>query len=82
MADAEYLFLEVYVQESKMVLGVVFCPPAIDYFSSLEMVLESLGPEYAPHVIKGDFNTDPTHESNLAKTNSFPFIIVYCWNVM
>ncbi|XP_028025702.1 uncharacterized protein LOC114239610 [Bombyx mandarina] len=56
--SAEYLFLEVWVKGVKTLLGVVYCPPSVDYFSSLDSILESLGSDYAHHIIMGDFNTD------------------------
>ncbi|XP_022836858.1 uncharacterized protein LOC111364232, partial [Spodoptera litura] len=62
---AEYLLLEVCVQGVKIVIGVFYCPPSVDYFTEFESVLESLGSEYAHHVIMGDFNT------NLLVHNSF-----------
>ena len=57
-ASAEFLFLEVCVRGAKIVLGVVYCPPTVDYFTEFESVLESLGSEYAHHIIMGDFNTN------------------------
>ncbi|XP_026746904.1 uncharacterized protein LOC113508137 [Trichoplusia ni] len=57
-ATAEFIFIEACVNGAKIVLGVVYCPPCVDYFSSIEPVLESLGSEYQHIVIMGDFNTD------------------------
>ena len=58
IASAEYRFVEIYVKGVKTLLGVVYCPPAVDYFSDLELALEAVGSEYAHCVIMGDFNTD------------------------
>lgn len=69
---AEYLFLEVRVKGVKTILGVVYCPPSVDYFSDLESALESLGSEYVHHIIMGDFNTDlltPTSPRTLKLQN-------------
>lgn len=57
-ASPEFIFLEVCLKGAKCVLGVIYCPPSIDYFSSLESILESLGSEYTHHIIMGDFNTN------------------------
>ncbi|XP_063897719.1 uncharacterized protein LOC135118779 [Helicoverpa armigera] len=57
-ACAEYLFLEVSVKGAKAVVGVVYCPPSVDYFTDFESVLESIGSEYAHYIIMGDFNTN------------------------
>lgn len=57
-SSAEFLFLEICTKGAKAVLGVVYCPPNVDYFSSLDSILESLGSEYSHHIIMGDFNTD------------------------
>lgn len=56
--NPEYLILEIAVKGVKAVLGVVYCPPAIDYFSSLESLFESVSSEYKHHIVMGDFNTD------------------------
>ncbi|CAK1588724.1 unnamed protein product [Parnassius mnemosyne] len=68
-ASAEFLFLEVCVKGAKLILGVVYCPPSVDYFSSLETILESLGSKYSHHIIMGDFNTDllTPHSSRSSK---------------
>ncbi|XP_047027196.1 uncharacterized protein LOC124635360 [Helicoverpa zea] len=58
LPSAEFLFLEVSVKGAKAVVGVVYCPPSVDYFTDLESVLESLGSEYAHYIIMGDFNTN------------------------
>lgn len=56
--SAEYLFLEVLVNGSKVALGVVYCPPNTDYFSSFECALDSVSTTYSHIIIMGDFNTD------------------------
>ncbi|KAJ8732167.1 hypothetical protein PYW08_014897 [Mythimna loreyi] len=56
--SAEFLFIEVCVKGAKAILGVAYCPPTLDYFTEFESVLESLGSEYAHHIIMGDFNTN------------------------
>lgn len=64
--SAEYLFLEVLVMGVKVLLGVVYCPPSVDYFSSLESALDSICFSYSHHIIMGDLNTDllkPTSHS-------------------
>lgn len=63
-ASCEYLFLEVHVGRAKAALGVVYCPPATDYFSNLELALESLSSQYTHHIIMGDFNTDLVNHSS------------------
>lgn len=55
-ADAEFLFLEVDFG-IKLILGVVYCPPNVSYFASLESVLESLMSNYTHFLIMGDLNT-------------------------
>ena len=42
----------------KLYLVLFYCPPTVDYFTELKSVLESLGSEYAHHIIMGDFNTN------------------------
>lgn len=54
----EYLFLEIVVYGVRPVLGVVYCPPAVDFVSSLTLVLDPLATDYVHHIIMGDFNTD------------------------
>lgn len=54
----EGLMLEVDVRGVKAILGVVYCPPAINYFSHLEILFETFSTEYKHHIIMGDFNTD------------------------
>ncbi|CAG9132815.1 unnamed protein product [Plutella xylostella] len=56
-APAEYLLLELNLG-CKVLLGVVYCPPTNDYFSSLESVLEIHVSNYSHHLVMGDFNTD------------------------
>lgn len=61
--SAEWIFLELNVKGVKAVLGVVYCPPTINYFSDLEKVLESLSSDYTHHLIMGDLNTDLCKDS-------------------
>jgi hypothetical protein len=61
--SAEWIFLEINVSRVKAVLGVVYCPPTIDYFSNLEQILESLSSDYTHHLIMGDLNTDLCRDS-------------------
>lgn len=55
-ASPEYLFIEVDLG-IKLLMGVVYCPPAIDYFSKLETELEILLADYNRIIILGDLNT-------------------------
>lgn len=55
-SSPEYLFIEVDLG-IKFLLGVVYCPPNIDYFSKLEGLLENLLLDYNRVLIMGDFNT-------------------------
>lgn len=59
-ASPEYLFLETNVRGVKVVLGVIYCPPNIDFSSQLDTLLVSISSEYNHVVIMGDFNTDLT----------------------
>lgn len=52
----EYLFIEIDFGV-KLLLGVVYCPPCIDYISKLEAVFENLTADYSSLLIMGDFNT-------------------------
>lgn len=54
----EHLFLEITVGGTLVALGVVYCPPTIDYFSDFETVLAPFSTDYAHQLILGDFNTD------------------------
>lgn len=57
-ASAEYLFLELCIHHSKILLGVYYSPSLrVDYFQSFEALLESLCPIYNETIILGDFNT-------------------------
>lgn len=56
--SVEYLFLEVVLSHTKVLLGVVYSPNKnIDYFPTFENVLETLCPTYLHTIILGDFNT-------------------------
>ncbi|XP_022815784.1 uncharacterized protein LOC111349052 [Spodoptera litura] len=59
----ESLILEVDIRGVKAVLGVVYCPPAINYFSQLETLFDSFSSEYKHHIVMGDFNTDLTRST-------------------
>ncbi|RVE49233.1 hypothetical protein evm_006125 [Chilo suppressalis] len=54
----EHLFQEIDIRGNKVILGVVYCPPSIDYFSDLEVLIDSCAIDYNHHIIMGDFNTD------------------------
>lgn len=63
---SEHLFVEIGFKGTRMILGVVYCPPSVDYFAGLETALDSICAEYTHCVIMGDFNTDVmknTHRS-------------------
>lgn len=60
----EHLIIEVSIRGASIVLGVIYCPPTINYFSSFENLLLDIGTECTHHIIMGDFNTD------LLKVNS------------
>ena len=54
----EHLFVEVTLSHTKILLGVFYSPSLlINYFSSLEDMLENLSPIYNHIMILGDFNT-------------------------
>lgn len=53
----EYLFVEVVFSGIKHLVGVVYCPPTINYFTKLEAILEETASQYSHHVVMGDFNT-------------------------
>lgn len=59
----EHLFIEAKVRGVKVFLGVIYCPPTVDYFSTFEHLLTSYGSEYMHHIIMGDFNTDLLRET-------------------
>ena len=42
-SSAEFLFLEVCVKGAKTVIGVVYCPPSLDYFIEFESVFRIFG---------------------------------------
>lgn len=65
-ASMEYILLEIILKGAKAVLGVVYCPPTIDYFSSLETLLESVCSDYTHHLIMGDLNTCLLQDSSRA----------------
>lgn len=55
-ASPEFIFMEVDVG-LKVILGVVYCPPSIDFFSKLENVFEDIMSKYTHLILMGDFNT-------------------------
>ncbi|XP_063825284.1 uncharacterized protein LOC135074832 [Ostrinia nubilalis] len=57
-ATGEFIFIEVNVKGIKAVLGVVYCPPGVDYLPKLESALEPISADYIHHLIMGDFNTN------------------------
>ena len=63
-ASAEYLFIEISLGSTKVALGILYCPPTVDYFSCLEPVLESLSSDYPHLIIMGDLNTDISRDSH------------------
>lgn len=52
----EHIFIEVDLGV-KLLVGVIYCPPTLDYFSLLETELENLLSDYNRLLIVGDFNT-------------------------
>ena len=57
-AGPEHLFIELMFSHTKILLGVYYSPSlTVDYFESLEILLERLTPSYEHSVIMGDFNT-------------------------
>lgn len=55
-SSAEYLFIDIDLG-IRFLLGVVYCPPNIDYFSKFESILDDLLLNYHRVLIMGDFNT-------------------------
>lgn len=53
----EHIFIEINFNSVKFLLGVVYAPPTIDYFSEFETLLENLLHLYEHNLIMGDFNT-------------------------
>lgn len=60
----EFIMLEVVVNGTKIFLGVVYCPPSINYFSDFESLVSLYCAEYSHHIIMGDFNTDVLKDTN------------------
>lgn len=56
-ASAEYVLVEISINHTKLLLGVFYCPPTINYFGQFEELLSNLLPDYTHTVIIGDFNT-------------------------
>ncbi|KAM3962176.1 RNA-directed DNA polymerase from mobile element jockey [Aphomia sociella] len=67
--EAEFLFLEVILAHTKILLGVFYSPsPTINYFSSLENVLEELTPTFNHVIFMGDFNTCRLRDDHRSKS--------------
>lgn len=57
-SSMEHLFIEVTLKTTaRFLLGVIYSPPTIDYFSTLEQLLDLHIPQYEHFMIMGDFNT-------------------------
>lgn len=55
---AQHLFIELSLSHTKILLGVFYSPSLrVDYFSTLEKLLEDLTPLYSHTLLMGDFNT-------------------------
>ncbi|XP_013162640.1 PREDICTED: uncharacterized protein LOC106114098 [Papilio xuthus] len=58
-SSAEYIFIEVYHNKTKILLGVFYSPNStINYFSTLEDLFKKYRSDYKYVNILGDFNTD------------------------
>lgn len=56
--SAEYIFLEVIVNRTKILVAVLYSPNLhVNYFDDLDMQLYDLCPQYSHIIIMGDFNT-------------------------
>lgn len=63
-ASMEHIFIEVSINPTvKFFLGVVYAPPTVDYFNTLELLLETYVPQYDNILIMGDFNTCPLRDA-------------------
>lgn len=69
-ASPEFLFIEVIFCGAKLLLGVVYCPPVINYFSKLETVLEEVLCDYSHHILMGDFNTCLVNDSSVTASRA------------
>ena len=55
---AQHMFLELTLSHTKVLLGVFYSPSLrVDYFLTLEKLLEDLTPGYSHSILMGDFNT-------------------------
>lgn len=54
----EYILLEVVICQVKVMIGVFYCPPNINFIDDLESLLSSFCSEYAHHISMVDFNVD------------------------
>ncbi|XP_059050186.1 uncharacterized protein LOC131845167 [Achroia grisella] len=55
---AEMLIVEVDFNETKVAVGVVYCPPSTDYFVDLDDAIDFLNASYNHIIVMGDFNTN------------------------
>jgi retron-type reverse transcriptase len=55
--EPEYIFIKILIKNISLLLGVIYCPPTINYFNQFECVLQSLLPDFEDVIIMGDFNT-------------------------
>uniref|UniRef100_A0A2A4JRM8 Reverse transcriptase domain-containing protein n=1 Tax=Heliothis virescens TaxID=7102 RepID=A0A2A4JRM8_HELVI len=56
--SAEYLFIEITIHHTNILLAVFYSPNLhIDYFDSFDSILSNLCPVYEHVIIMGDFNT-------------------------
>lgn len=67
---SEYLFVEITLQIAKIILGVIYCPPRVDYFSELEQILKPFRTNLNI-IIMGDFNTNFNRNSGECYELSF-----------
>ena len=57
-AHAEHLFIGVILRHTKLLLGIFYSPNfTVDYFSSLEVLVDQFMPSYERTLIMGVFNT-------------------------
>lgn len=54
----EYLFVEIFVNQIKFLLGIIYCPPGVDCSWVLEQKLSELSLNYENIILLGDFNTN------------------------
>lgn len=54
----EYLFVEIEVNRSKVLIGIVYRPPDVHDITDIEQVITSLSVDYQNVLLMGDFNHD------------------------